>query len=127
VVCTIGTPGNRLRRTTLPPVVLSLIAKIEITDHGDWAADLAEGCDPNDTVAGICPSRFRKCLRKSVPAVHPLRRRGTSVVAARGYVTSLRTADSVLATDRSSVLRSSLDNSIIGQTTGGIKISNIFG
>jgi hypothetical protein len=28
---------------------------------------------------------------------------------------------------RSSVLRSCLDNSIIGQTTGGIKISNMFG
>jgi toxin ParE1/3/4 len=79
--------------------VLSLIAKIEITDHGHRAADLAEGCDPKDTAAGICPSRFRGCLRKSVPAVHPLRRRGTNVVAARRYVTSLRTADSVLATD----------------------------
>ena len=76
-----------------------MIAKIEITDHGHRVADLAEGCDPKDTVAGICPSRFRGCLRKSVPAVHPLRRRGTNVVAARRYVTSLRTADSVLATD----------------------------
>ena len=74
-------------------------AKIEITYHGHRAADLAEGCDPKDTVAGICPSRFRGCLRKSVPAVHPLRRRGTNVVAARRYVTSLRTADPVLATD----------------------------
>lgn len=51
-------------------------------------------------MAGICPSRFRGCLRKSVPDVHPLRRRGTNVVAARRYVTSLRTTDSVLATDR---------------------------
>ena len=76
-----------------------MIAKIEITDHGHRAADLAEGCDPKNTVAGICPSRFRGCLRKSVSAVHPLRRRGTNVVAARRYVTSLRTADSVLATD----------------------------
>ena len=50
-------------------------------------------------MAGICPSRFRGGLRKSVPAVHPLRRRGTNVVAAHRYVTSLRTADSVLATD----------------------------
>ena len=80
--------------------MLSLIATIEINDRGDWAADLAEGFDPKDAVAGICPSRFRRCLRKSVPAVHPLRRRGTNVVAARRYVTSLRTEDSVLATDR---------------------------
>ena len=80
--------------------MLSLIAKIEITDHGHRAADLAEGCAPKDTVAGICPSRFRGGLRKSVPPVHPLRRRGTNVVAAHRYVTSLRTADSVLATDR---------------------------
>ena len=83
----------------------SSIAKIEITDHGHRAADLAEGCDPKDTVAEICPGRFRGCLRKFVPAVHPLRRRGTKVVAARRYVTSLRTADSVLATDNLSLAK----------------------
>ena len=78
--------------------MLSLIAKIEITDHGHRAADLAEGCDPKDTVAGICPSRFRGCLRKSVPTVRPLRPRGTNVVAARRYVASLRAADPILTT-----------------------------
>ena len=39
------------------------------------------GMRPKDTVAGICPSRFRACLRKFVPAVHQLRPHGTELAA----------------------------------------------
>ena len=51
-----------------------------ITDDVHRAAVLAKPGDPKDTVAGISPNRFRGCLRKSVPAVCPLRRCGTVLV-----------------------------------------------
>jgi hypothetical protein len=54
---------------------------VGITDDVHRAAVLAEGGDPKDTVAGICPNRFRGCLRKSVPAVCPLCPRETALVA----------------------------------------------
>ena len=46
-----------------------------------WAAVFAEGGDPEDTVAGIYPNRFRGCLPKSVLAVCPLRPRGAEPLA----------------------------------------------
>jgi integrase len=39
----------------------------------------APGCRPRRGMRPQRPSRFRGCLWKSVPAVHPLRRRGTNV------------------------------------------------
>lgn len=66
VVCTIATPGNRLRRTALPPLCSPLIAKIEIIDEVHRAASLVAESDPKDTVAGICPSRWLgECFPKS--------------------------------------------------------------
>lgn len=59
-----------------------MIAIVGITDEVHRAVVLlAEGGDPKDTVAGISPNRFRGCPRKSVPAVCPLRPRGTALVA----------------------------------------------
>ena len=54
---------------------------VGVTDDVHQAAVLAEGGDPKDTVAGISPNRARECPRKSVPAVCPLRPRGTALVA----------------------------------------------
>lgn len=54
---------------------------VGISDDMHWAAVLAEGGDPKDTVTGISANGFHGCRRKSVPTVCPLRPRGTALVA----------------------------------------------
>ena len=75
------------------------IAKVEITDDVHRAASLVEEGEPNDTGTQIWPIRFRGWAQTSMLAVRPFRPRGATVVAAHRYLTSLCTADSVLATD----------------------------
>ena len=62
-------------------ILLSVIAMAGITGNAHRAAVLAKPGDPKGTVAGICPNRFRGCLRKPVPAVCPFRPCGTVLVA----------------------------------------------
>ena len=60
------------------------------------------------------------------PADHPLRRRGTNVVAARRYVTSLRTADSVLATDTGKIPTDPLSSTQCGSSAANFLSSSLF-
>jgi hypothetical protein len=51
--------------------VPSWLTRVGITDHLQRAAILAEGCDPKDTLAGICPSRRQGgSFQKSAPALN---------------------------------------------------------
>jgi len=78
-----------------------VIVVVGITDEVDRAAGLAEQGQPNNSAVDICPDRcFGECLRKSALAFCSRAPRTRIHSHFHRYVTSLRLADLVLATDR---------------------------